>query len=696
MSSPLPPLLILPPEILGDILSYESVSHKSRELWLCGNRALQSKLAHGVFTVSLVNHYKWATHGLPTFLSQLRSLRSLRINRVHLPFYDKAQVSSVLKSLTPNLESLEIVSPNSASLLFDSSPPPLAAFSLFDDESSDSDPSPGFPNEPTLSSLFPRLKTLKTGGKIGVSTDALLSLPSTLTSLSVPISGRNERDIIQFMRALPPQLARLTLISHEALDSSVYAHLPPTLRGICFDTDQVQPNYTQDDLPKMPPGLEEVETSEAVTLSVSSVRALPPNLLEIFSIEADVFHPERWIEILPSGLQTFVLYMNQPVISPDLLRLLPRTITDMEASFSWDDLKKDDFPPNLKSLKMRLTENLSDEQLSFLPPSLTALFCEDTSNYSPSSINLLPRSLKRLTWVASDFGSEISFPPYLRFLSIASDSICDTEDGETENDRENEEGEQIERIEGEDGLPPQVEGPKHLPTVVRCFPFLNLPVTLTEISFDEAKIPASRIQHLPPSLTLLSAASIFLDSAFDRYDPLLVTRAKRQIVEEQKDNLSAENVQSANLFDMLPRSLQSLMIDEVEALPYDAPEEWRRLPQKIEYLHLPSVLPVDADCVKYIPQSSLLEISITVKVVRNTHVMLLPKRLYLFSLKATENDFLTDDIIPHLPLELNRIGSLSNEMWKRYTHLSRARDAAFVMNSVTSNLFPSYPWQNSQ
>lgn len=195
----------LPPEILAQIVEYKDISHYLLELWKCGSKILNAKLASGVTYVYLAADLYLARR-CPLMVSELRNLRYLHV----ISAYEKSQdFSNLVRKLSPTIESLHLNNPCAFSGFCnyvpgdDSYRPALIKTDYGRGET-------GFYD---VSAHFPRLHTLElikgTEGRLyGKDLPDFAGLPSTITRL-ITDDIYLEEEHFKIASYLPKSLRRL-------------------------------------------------------------------------------------------------------------------------------------------------------------------------------------------------------------------------------------------------------------------------------------------------------------------------------------------------------------------------------------------------------------------------------------------------------------------------------------------------------
>ena len=308
-------LTSLPPELICEILHGATRSYLILDLWKCGDRTLNSKLAIGITNVGLSSRSLRRPISFPTLIYQLRSLRVLCVSMSG----SKSEQPLDLKSLPQTLERLEFNSIEGHTSFFNYAPNYPAAGPKYIETN--------YPRGRSrlidLNALFPRLLTLKLTRPATiqlpfVETD-FAALPATLTCLQVV----EIKSTGHLMRCLPRTLQRIegqvtwTSDIGSALD---WQSAPSTLEYIhCLSFSHTED--TARGLRHVPKSLrcDNITFSQWNQTLASSV---PDNLHRIYvnQIDDESFSNTNWVLELPKGLE-------------DLSTVFPRRFSSTSAIF---------------------------------------------------------------------------------------------------------------------------------------------------------------------------------------------------------------------------------------------------------------------------------------------------------------------------------------------------------------------------
>lgn len=396
----------LPSELLDQILWSER-SFLVVELWKCGDKLLNHRLANGGCTqVSLADDRVYSKSRYPTMLRELRQLRSLNIRRPRGSLMGPKLLFRELQLLTPLLESLTLESNDAVSSLLNYGKPlpktphlwPLVSTQYLR----------GTSNFWDLQSFFPRLQTLGVfEGSFTAANyagDDFAGLPSTLTSFKAP-TARIGGDYCR-LTCLPEHLQELEAASSNSENRVL---LPPSLTNILLHPTLHCPNIA--DMAALPRGL--TGTIEIDSPVPDTLHHLPPTITKLCIEDGYLSSPTlqgQWPPHLTEiSISQHILFRSTWTAST--LRILPRTlkILDLGAEFNdWkgvrDDLAagKECWPPRLSELSICFhddtAETYEDKFFSLMPRTATTVRCRMFGQYYPEPINLqlLPTGLRSL------------------------------------------------------------------------------------------------------------------------------------------------------------------------------------------------------------------------------------------------------------------------------------------------------------
>lgn len=628
-------IISLPPQLIGQILGFDDTAHLSLNLWLVGDGRLHELLSQGVHFVELRNERRFDVCFLPHFLSNLRSLRHLIVDRglMKLPFprtieavgndsyyrdlYDRKRTFSIIQSLPSTMETLILRFNHSTDIFWPR-----------DDSSPRID----------IMSAFPSLERLQLDVRHHWLPSWSSQIPPTLTSLKITLQA-SIAATMQVMESLPPTLRHLILVVrevelHPQLRLSVVGMLPPALETlvICFPSALCRDEHTSTAaLGSYSRNLTAVFIGNAASLFTHShghralhdlisqplqlggvttekIEALPPFVSSL------VLHHQEIIKNLGSAI---LPKFSQHVTSLDLcgfnvlldkklVRLLPRRLTHLGAFFkSFKGYKDGDFPPTLRSLSAPYTSLISHtkyiSKLSGLPP-LSSFSCDQAMTWS--TISNIPRTVMDLHLNLADIDhTPLDLPPNLQSLRISAYAL----------------GSYGVMTKGKMKISKATEfyvggrAPGSV-FVTLTVELSSLPRTLASLSVFGLPIPISALVHLPRQLTYFYVSHLVQDALYDPMTEAALDKA-RDVCEDTLSPTSSlwnENPQ-VTMVDWLPRSLTNITLIGLYDLPTAA---WSRLPPGLQTL---SLYPSDSS-------------------IRQNVISLLPNHLTALSIKLTQLD----------------------------------------------------------
>lgn len=435
----------LPVEILAQILS-SNWSYLVIELWKCGDKTLNHRLAHrGCLEVDLQDDTHHTTSRWPKMLTSLRHLRKLRIHRASSFLMPAEQLSIEVRKLAPTLEVLKLTCQDADLCLFN-----------FDTTSTGhlaSKYERGSSRLWDVTAYFPSLHTLRLSTHIIESAYApfsggdLAALPSTLVDLSLShVSLRGDKDSVQ-VESLPPNLENFRIQSWNALDASmssdsvrsVLTGLPPNLTRLSG-----LKLHRNEDLSALPRKLRRTVLLPG-SWCAQAACDIPPDVehLEIMEIMKEAGEPRRtwssWINELPKNLTALsVGFICSLEISAEGVKALPRTLKSLEfrSSIHWPSIEaaldessdSSALWPPLRDLVLAtpgsiLFEERSFPLLKYLPNTLNSAILSTAFSDLDLDFSQLPTSLSNLEMYISRTGilqttNEEQAPSNLRRLFI--------------------------------------------------------------------------------------------------------------------------------------------------------------------------------------------------------------------------------------------------------------------------------------
>lgn len=690
-------LLSLPAGLIDRILSYDDVSYLSLPLWLVGNTRLHKVLSDSVTFVELRNPEVLAYLRLPKYLTQLRSLRHLLVDRVsYLSYgklYDPMRTFEVISGLPETMESLILRFDASKDFFFPASPAKTSHL--------------------TLATAFPGLRLLQLDFFQRWTPDEVKELPRSLTSLDFGVVSSEIDYVLQTLDCLPREIESLTIyveFGDAFLLPSFFEHLPPHTREVnAIGFLPLMPEGTNPldarHLAAMPRSLTGISIGsdyDGLTSgrrSVESFRNInsmanyslrwtsecgslaPIYLLYVETGPIPKKDRIKALEALPKNLQTFNCYDFN--FESKHFRALPRGLKHVYCRIrSESSFKRTDFPPELTMMTMRWKDS---NQLSFLSvlsvlPPLTHFRFH--SKLPMKNVSLLPRTL---TWLEANFtnvNENIEFPPKLTYLKFWG-RITDFEPPRFEEEPalttsgKKQKSEKKAKAASSSGITP-TEGS----TVLRTFPVWLLPWSLTELWALDGDFPATSLPRLPPHLRSLTVGSVFLDSSFDPSDPKMISMARSLAKEAGADDghdflLEDPRRPRVTLYDLLPRSLTVF----AAKMPMMSAVSHSRLPPNLKEFQIYSAAPgQDPDALFYIPKARLKKLDFSASTIDSSHLKAVQHIPYLKLSGPRGAHSLTLESIINLrcwnPIDNNWLSHTSFDLWAGWrTFVTEALEA---------------------
>ena len=622
-----------PASILDHIIGNRSSSWLIFKLWLCGDRILNEKLAHGLTYVRLVAKARLDSK-FPRLLSKLRGLRYLSINARREIKEEPSDWPNIISSLTGSLETLKLSFLESHRCLMNFGPatPTCASkpiYTIYERGSCE------FID---IGRIFPRLHTLTLDKVRGQPLNFAAALPSTLTSLSgfsilTYITGEEK-----YMSTLPRSLLRWKggLTIRGARNSSRTVDLPlhhADWRDAPPNLERI-PRYfvsmlDDKDHSWLPRSLCEGQIPFVydVTFSSDVARTLPPLTygLDIRKIDKRI-NTTNWLSELPKALKSLNIQLPSAVLNS--LAYLPRTLTKLQIVCKEQD-----------SFDLRSLVSNAKVAETFWPPSLddlewdSALPCDD--------FDLFPKSTRDLTVRLADLSSDTTtkrliidaklFPPKLTSLSLMGGSSPST------------------TIIGQ-----YPSGLRRIDTSLLRYglderTIESLPDSLTKLILGERTVLFDPIElyFLPKSIPCNLASLQVFDWATDHFG--LVPRTLKDL---KVDNLIAPNEQSTivaagRMFEGLPVSLTSLQIDSSTCL--EIPLQRVSHLVNLRLLHLNYTEEMSALALRELPPF-LTDLSLPIDELADEDASFIPPGLTRLSLGDPCSLIITPSIVQYWPL----------------------------------------------
>lgn len=553
-------LVSMPPEVLGQILSYDCVSHKAIDLWKCGSRVLQSTLTRAVMRVKLWNTKRYIHLDLPNVLGKFTQLRSLVIDRLagniwkrpHA-LYRTSNTLRVLRSLNPNLEELVLLFAGSSSFC-------LPSFDLFPtslfDAPSDSPPLEDenqYPISINLAATFPKLQTLAFDTRSKLSSKDLRCLPQSLNSLVFHLDEHDSAKNIA--SALPRSLTYLQPHFDDSdTDSSFCGALPPSLTDVDYswanteNADAIKKTFTATpQLRSM-----ELDTLDFV-MNLEDLSKVAPTVTSLIARQPIGVDQESWVRALPPSLTELKGQGWEGFeFSSKNLRFFPQSMTRLESDVNLAELKAGECPASILSIRgsSDSEETIPAEFVSYLSPSLVSLrISANSAPIAGSFFYALPNSVRTLKLMCQRFDEIPTLPPHLEYLKLVSE----------------------EPSEGQ---------------------ICRLPERLTHLTWAIAGTDYRSLSLLPPRLKSLKLQVLKNPEQFNPEDPSVLAQAQllREIGQKEgflhlSENLALD-ASSITLLDLMPRTLTYLQFGRYMSVSRIPSSSWGHIPKYLEILEI--------------------------------------------------------------------------------------------------------------
>lgn len=553
-------LLSFPEEILAVLLDFDDILHKSIDLWLCGSKALQSRMSRVVTRVSLHCSDTIIYHGLPQFLIQLSHLRSLDVSRSGKPFYRPHHIIHTLRQLNPGLAELKFVVQHSSMYFF----PQTAQ----DNSVSDSLQKLFRELDFNLSATFPALKSLVLDEKAVLHAETIKALPEDLEVLQCDAIDPSRW--IECACALPRSLKRLKmdrLYSTGIFDATFWNSLPPSLTSVSIKYHDLPGNPSPDMLSVFPRQLLVLDLPAmwlGIKWNMDFLQALPPKL--------QVFNICKYEESETEAIAAFLQQSSARILG-----------TDYVPSTSLPPIILGSLPPTLTSLEGRFTLGLASPRQRkgpiTLPDHLLHLIIRPTKN---------------------EFGA-IPFPPRLSILDIRNACFDITQD--------------IVNTLPKTLVSVHIACDKQEDNLIFDLPHLaTLHLSSLSSFTSQSQVDTSPVRNLPPSLTNLTINSPYLSWKIIFELPPTLSTLHLQIV-DNRDFVSNHAQVLARAQEMYGETSPQKQITWLELLPrsldffhvlFTHPVNWEGLPPKLRSLVAPRsnhLMPPDANTAKLFPRS---------------------------------------------------------------------------------------------
>jgi hypothetical protein len=579
----------------------------------------------------------------PLFLTELRNLRHLSLDRwLKIP-EDYNELRSRLINLPKSLESLSLLFPRAIELLIPSPAPGSLLHKLQTTDKEDKDLRVKVLEElqaspkrlPNLSEVFPSLKSFSI--KVDY-TDLfphdLLGFPDTLTSLEVLGNNRFKAD--EWVPNLPRSLVHFGSSFQGFQDPESAKSLPPALTSLKMEWH----NFSVAELEAMPKTLTQIDPPSFMV--TRPFNELPPHLRGLSITDYLCPLTMDMISRLPTTVEKIMFNEVSLKITTPLIALLPRTLVELQLKFGdagadLSDIDRVHWPANLRKLIFKIKKRgvlvkVPLDFLATLPSSLTFIRLEglqfqseaSKKSLSDANVSLTEESADSLSWNDAlphfSRNGENSFP-WLQYLKI------------------NDLSEDLD-----------LQLLKHLPSK-----------SLTHLSLvGQFRSESTFWESLPKSITRLRLNCS--DDCETTYDGLAeslpnlvdlrLVAGSVEVFKQLPKNchtlyiLDISDALSAEQFQDLPRSLTTLRIPDAE---YVAPDSVSALPKTLKHLKLGNI-EWPGEAAKDLPPGLLDLESQMWPYLGDEHIELLPRTLQQVFIESTaiSDSSLVDSALPNL------------------------------------------------
>lgn len=391
----------LPGALLRHILNPNSWC--AIELWKCGNRTLNARLANnGVTRMELRDDFVSATSVTtsrwPRCISNFK-LAHLSILRPRGPLGTPSMMHHQLKMLSSHLTSLEIHGTSVFEAFF---PKPKAHLQTLPPTDSDGTEPPSkraksveVADDNQLhaiqwnwDSTWPHLKqlTISSFWSSHVDSSSMSLLPRSLTLLRLKSNAvylkADHKPMFEDLSGLPPGLVTLDLLAR-MIGPQCLPTLPKSLTdlGESLHSDAISYLVSFPEiLPLLNLALSYKEVSDCLSL-IQPGQRFPDSIVKLPLLDRDV-NLKSFCALLPSKLTSLSL-LEQHGLNHQVIAAFPRTLLKLDlAKIDWIDLRMEDWPPSLLELRL---DSILCNRVSLLPRSLTTLSASIKRSEAPTA-----------------------------------------------------------------------------------------------------------------------------------------------------------------------------------------------------------------------------------------------------------------------------------------------------------------------
>lgn len=632
-------LAFLPPFILDAILRSDSSSISTLQLWLTGNRTLQSKLAAGVTKIDLRDQREYSASQFPILLGSLRALRELTIDKSHTMIYSQKLAQNV-RRLPTTLRKLTLRVQNSHNVLF-----PFTASNSEESaiDHSNTDHTPLSTGNGTFATAFPCLETLELSIQEVWTKGHFDLLPPSITCL-LGVKLPKDADM-RFSSALPRQLLTFEVYGRSTILPSFWPQLPPNLTRIKVNFDTTIPNDADssiylDTARSLPRSLTEFKGDSYS--SFVDIAGLPSSLKTLKTRWLHGFDPKKPFPIaqqLPN-LQHF----SADLLTPQLLQVLPSNVQIIHSRWFDDQIESKHWPSSLTKLNVR--DQSPNFSISRLPSNGLTFINMEPFIIDLDDVKYLPRTLLEVIFrvgASVENEEEFALPPNLTKLSaISRDDSSKWLQLEPLNvalDDEEDTYDSAKRA--------LLVGRK----VLSCFPYAKLPRSLTYLYLDSL-VPASQLKHLPRRLQNLNVDDIFEDADYIPNDASEM-EAMAEIFEVGRqegieESFNWKSLSTTSIPTLLPRTLRYLSI-WADAAGQSHSFDWKLIPPQTEHIWCKPAKGIPGRFLPHLPLKHLKYVNIAVTDAMNNHIIPLKDVRSVHLTFRDSPDLTSQVLLTHLP-----------------------------------------------
>lgn len=389
----------LPPDILHLVLEGSALAVT---LWLCGDKALNSRLSSGLTSLRL-SHTPLKEFSLPEMVSTLRRLKRLELHAYNDILKNKSGWTQALLKLPRSLEVLTIDSTDSDQVFLNFE----TALRVADYYQPMAEP-----RYLPIASFLPNLQTLNLKrASRGMEKTFFKCLPPSLTALTIDTGWF----YLPFMSHLPRSLQYLdanTIMGTDSLGTAFadLAEMPPCMTLNRIEIYQVDESLS---LRKLPPGILNLQLLYIEECPPSLIAQLPRSLTKldiqtvseldwtpyikmsglVSPIESGDSQNGGSLSFWPPGLESLAIQLE--TLEVGALAALPRMLKSLTLGISKDSrFRAQELPYDLETLELKTLVMMPVE--GHFPPHVTRIHCSNPLD-PQTFCAALPPSLLDLT-----------------------------------------------------------------------------------------------------------------------------------------------------------------------------------------------------------------------------------------------------------------------------------------------------------